>query len=99
MEFTFQSTDNPQYFLTPWWHQQRTQCQSPCPTGEALGQAAVSLTSVLQEKAAAHPLQLKPVVARTAPYSSQGSAVLGYPRSQVHCDGLQCPAHAILWQV
>lgn len=99
VEFTFQSTDNPQYFLTPWWHQQRTQCQSPCPTGEALGQAAVSLTSVLQEKAAAHPLQLKPVVARTAPYSSQGSAVLGYPGSQVHCDGLQCPAHAILWQV
>lgn len=67
VEFTFQSTDNPWYFLTPWWHQQRTQCQSPCPTREALGQAAVTPTSVLQEKAAAHPLQLKPVVARTAP--------------------------------
>lgn len=84
------------YFLTPWWHQQRTQCQSPCPTGEALGQAAVTPTSVLQEKAAAHPLQLKPVVARTAPYSSQGSvqfwAIPGHKCTVMACSAQHMPS-------
>lgn len=100
VEFTFQSTDNPQLFPDSLVASTTDTMSEPLPYRGGLGPGSSHPHFCSAREGYCPPPPAEACGGKNCPVLLPGKcAVLGYPRSQVHCDGLQCPAHAILWQV
>lgn len=95
VEFTFQSTDNPWYFLTPWWHQQR---MMPLPYPGGLGPGSSHPHFCSAREGCCPPPPAEACGGKNCPvgYSSQGSvqfwAIPGHKCTVMACSAQHMPS-------